>query len=125
VGLLLHVVTSARVQPANEFIVCALTRTKRHVYDKLKQHTASVRRATRPWLRPYVRIEFFLTRVFPHCIGSGTHTQSAAAAATCRGERKTAGAPSKADNIGGLGWLVYLLSGERPPVIAPHINGRQ
>jgi hypothetical protein len=39
-GLMLHVATSARVQPANEFIVCALTRIKRHVYDKLKQPTA-------------------------------------------------------------------------------------
>jgi hypothetical protein len=68
-------------------------------------------------------MEFFLTRSSP-IVGSGTHKKSAAAV-TCRGERKTAGAPSKADNIGGLGWLVYLLSGERPPVIAPHINGRQ
>lgn len=46
VGLRLHVVTSA---PANEFIVCALTRIKRHVYDKLKQHTmrSSARMAKR------------------------------------------------------------------------------
>jgi hypothetical protein len=71
VGLLLHVVTSARVQLANEFIVCALTRIKRHVYDKLKQHVAAlVRRATRPWLRPFKRekrMEYFSHSLSPYC----------------------------------------------------------
>lgn len=53
--------------PANEFIVCALTRIKRHVYDKLKQHTMrpSARRAKRNPARAESSFFLFLSLVCP------------------------------------------------------------